>query len=266
MAGATEDGIRLGGLVDRRAVTDRLAARSRGLGPAPRSAAPAGTLPGELVPLSAVRRRTAEHLTHSLRTAAHALVVTEVDWSVVDEERRAAGLNYLPYVARAVVDAVCEFPHVNATLGDDGLLVASEVNLGVAVDLAHQGLVVPVVRRAETLDVRAISARIDALAAAARAGTLSMADLEHGTFTITNIGSLGTVLAAPIINTPQVAILSTDGVRMRPVAVPDGAGGWDTAVRPVGNLSLSFDHRAFDGAYAGGFLARVRQLLEQGVR
>lgn len=265
MAGATEDGIRLGGLVDRRAVTDRLAARSRPLGPPPAVTAAAGPA-GELVPLSAIRRRTAEHLTSSLRTAAHALVVTEVDWSVIDDQRRAAGLTYLPYVARAVVDAVCEFPHVNATLGDDGLLVASEVNLGVAVDLAHHGLVVPVVHRAETLDVRAISERIDALAATARAGKLSMADLEHGTFTITNIGSTGTVLAAPIINTPQVAILSTDGIRMRPVAVPDGSGGWDTAVRPVGNLSLSFDHRAFDGAYAGGFLARVRQLLEQGVR
>jgi pyruvate dehydrogenase E2 component (dihydrolipoamide acetyltransferase) len=254
MAGATEDGIRRGGLVDRRAVIERLGARAQPVDP---------PSPGELVPLSPIRRRTAAHLTEALRTAAHALVVTEVDWSRVDERRRAERLTYLPYVARAVAGAVCEFPLVNATLEDDVLLVADSVELGIAVDLDHGGLVVPVVRRAETMSVRELADAIAAVADGARSKRLGPDAYVGGTFTLTNIGSMGTVMAAPIINTPQVAILSTDGVRMRPVAVPDGAGAWDVDVHPVGNLSLSFDHRAFDGAYAGGFLARVRELLER---
>lgn len=255
------DGIRLGGVVDRGLVEERLAARTAPLSRPPEPSGHSGD--AELVPLSPIRRRTAAHLRRSLDTAAHALVVAEVDYGVVDRVRRAAGLTYLPFVARAVVEAVRAFPHVNATSTGDGLLVSKRVHLGVAVDLAHEGLVVPVVHAADGLRLGALARAIEDVATRARAGGLTVADVEGGTFTLTNIGSQGTVSAAPIINHPQVAILSTDGVRMRPVAVPTGDDGeWAVAVRPVGNLSLAFDHRAFDGAYAGGFLARVRHELE----
>ena len=254
--------IRLGGVVDRRSVDDRLAARDTPLvgreAPAP-VRLPSGV---ELVPFNAIRRRTAAHLTHSLAAAAHALLVIEVDYTNVDHVRRPMGLTYLPFVAEAVIDAVHDFPRVNATSTEDGLLVSSAVHLGVAVDLSFEGLVVPVVRDAGDLRLVALAARIDAQASAARAAKLTADDLTGGTFTITNVGSYGTVSAAPIINHPQVAILSTDGVRMRPVAV-HADDEWRIAIHPVGNLSLAFDHRAFDGAYAAAFLARVRDTLEQ---
>lgn len=270
---------RLGGLTDRRAVTDRIARRSAPLPtldrpPPPRPPTPPPSAPAEpvipaaphgarFVPFSTIRRRTAAHLTHSLATAAHALVVDDVDFGAVDGVRRAGGLTYLPFVARAVVDAIREFPDVNATSTDDGLFVSSAVHLGVAVDLGYEGLVVPVIHGAESLRLRALATSVDDVAARARSGGLTMPDLEGGTFTITNVGSHGTLATAPIINHPQVAILSTDGVRMRPVAVPGDGDEWRLAIRPVGNLSLSFDHRAFDGAYAAAFLGRVRALLEQ---
>jgi 2-oxoglutarate dehydrogenase E2 component (dihydrolipoamide succinyltransferase) len=199
----------------------------------------------------------------SLATSAHTLVVTEVDYHGVDPVRRAARLSFLPFVARAVIDAIGEFPHVNASVGDDQLIVHRRINLGVAVDVEFQALVVPVIKDAGGKRLEAISDAVTDLAARAKAKRLTADDLTGGTFTITNVGSYGTVVTGPIINQPQVAILSSDGVRMRPVAVRGPAGDWTVAVHPVGNLSLSFDHRAFDGAYAAAFLARVRDLLEQ---
>ncbi len=154
------------------------------------------------------------------------------------------------------------FPHVNASVGDDSLIVHRQVHLGVAVDVDFQALVVPVVKDAATKRLRAIADEIADLAARAKAKRLTADDLTGGTFTITNVGAYGTVVTGPIINQPQVGILSSDGVRMRPVAVKAGDGGWTIAVHPVGNLSLSFDHRAYDGAYAAAFLARVREILE----
>jgi pyruvate dehydrogenase E2 component (dihydrolipoamide acetyltransferase) len=265
------DGVefRLGGVIDRGAVLARIAAREVPLAappppPPPPPVAPEPPAPqGDLVPFSTIRTRTAAHLRHSLDTAAHALLVVEIDWSAVDRVRRAAGLTYLPFVARAVVEAARQFPHVNATTTDEGLRVSRAVHLGVAVDLAFEGLVVPVVHDAGDLRLRTLASRIDDAATRARSGKLTMADLEGGTFTVTNVGSYGTVSAAPIINHPQVAILSTDGIRMRPVAVPGDDGDWRIAIHPVGNLSLAFDHRAIDGAYAAAFLARVRHELEQ---
>jgi pyruvate dehydrogenase E2 component (dihydrolipoamide acetyltransferase) len=165
-------------------------------------------------------------------------------------------------VARAVVDAIAEFPHVNASVGQDELIVHPRINLGVAVDVDFQALVVPVVIDAGGKRMRALADEIGALADRARAKRLTGDDLSGGTFTITNVGSYGTLVTAPVINQPQVAILSTDGVKMRPVAVRAASGEWTIAVHPTGNLSLSFDHRAFDGAYAAAFLARVRDILE----
>jgi pyruvate dehydrogenase E2 component (dihydrolipoamide acetyltransferase) len=217
----------------------------------------------DVVELSRARRNTSQNMMRSLATSAHTLVVTEVDYHGVDPVRRAAKLSFLPFVSRAVVDAIGEFPHVNASVGDDQLIVHRRIHLGVAVDVEFQALVVPVVKDAGGKRLEAISDAVADLAARAKAKRLTADDLTGGTFTITNVGSYGTVVTGPIINQPQVAILSSDGVRMRPVAVRGPGGDWTVAVHPVGNLSLSFDHRAFDGAYAAAFLARVRDLLEQ---
>ncbi|MFP5377488.1 MAG: dihydrolipoamide acetyltransferase family protein, partial [Acidimicrobiia bacterium] len=245
--------------------------------PAPAATAPAAAAGGrsgqdETVPFTNIRRRTAEHMRRSLDTSAHTLVVTEVDYDAVDRARLPArarfkeeegfGLTYLPFVARAVVDAVSAFPLVNASVGDDQLVVHHYVNLGVAVDLNLEGLIVPVVHGADDKRLRALAREIADLAARARARKLGADDISGGTFTITNPGGYGTLLTAPIINQPQVAILSTDGVKQKPVAVPLPGGGYGVAVHPVGNLAVAFDHRAIDGAYASAFLARLREILE----
>jgi 2-oxoglutarate dehydrogenase E2 component (dihydrolipoamide succinyltransferase) len=222
----------------------------------------AATPPTGVTPFTPIRRRTGAHLRESLDSAVHALVIADVDYGAVDRVRRKLGLTYLPFVARSVIEAVRAFPNVNATSTPDGLVVSRAVHLGVAVDLEFEGLVVPVVRDAGDLRLRALAGAIDAAADAARNRRLTADGLEGGTFTITNVGGYGTVSAAPIINSPQVAILSIDGIRMRPVAIPGPDGEWAIAIRPTGNLSLAFDHRAFDGAYAAAFLDRVRTELQ----
>ena len=168
-------------------------------------------------------------------------------------------LTYLPFISRAVVDALEEWPYLNSSVGEDELIVHGEVNLGIAVDLDFEGLLVPVVHRAEEKRLVALAREISGLASRARSKRLTMDDISGGTFTITNAGGFGTLITVPVINQPQVAILSTDGVRKKPVAVelPDGSDG--IAVHPVGNLVLSWDHRAVDGAYAAAFMAKVRR-------
>jgi 2-oxoglutarate dehydrogenase E2 component (dihydrolipoamide succinyltransferase) len=229
--------------------------------PAPTYAGPAA--PGtEVIPFTAIRRTTAANLTRSLATAAHTLVVMEVDYHRVDDVRPDAGLTYLPFIARAVIDALADHPHLNAHVAEDHLIVHERIDLGVAVDLDFEGLMVPVVRDAHRLRIAPLAEAMAERAHAAKAGSLNPDDLSGGTFTLTNAGRYGTLFTAPIINRPQAAILSTDGVRTRPVALPLEDGGHGLAFHPVGNLALSFDHRAVDGAYASSFLDRVRTLLE----
>ena len=216
----------------------------------------------DVVGFTKARRATAANMLRSLATSAHTLVVTEVDYSAVDRARRAARLTFLPYVARAVIDAIRDHPDVNASVGDGELIVHRKIHLGIAVDLDFAALIVPVLRDAAELRLRSLAEGITDLAARAKAKHLGADDLDGATFTITNVGSYGTLVTAPIINQPQVAVLSTDGVAMKPVAMRTDDGGWGIAVHPLGNLSLSFDHRAFDGAYAAAFLAQVRDLLQ----
>ncbi len=247
--------------------------------PAPRQAPRAAPVPAppagerdEVIPFSNIRRRTAEHMVRSLATSAHTLVVGEVDYHNVDMVRNQAkdafraeegvSLSYLPFIARALVDAIREFPHVNASVGENELIVHRYVNLGIAVDLDFEGLIVPVVHDADGKRLRALAREFAELAGRARSKKLSADDITGGTFTITNAGPFGTFLTAPIINQPQVAILATEGVKMRPAAVDLGNGEWAVAVHPMGNLGLSFDHRAYDGAYASAFLAKVKEILE----
>jgi 2-oxoglutarate dehydrogenase E2 component (dihydrolipoamide succinyltransferase) len=226
----------------------------------------------EVIAFSNIRKRTAEHMRRSLDTSAHTLVVIEVDYENIDKvrgkvkstfkEEHGVSLSYLPFIARATVDAIREFPHVNASVGDNELIVHNYVNLGIAVDLNYEGLIVPVVHEAGDLRLPALARAISDLAGKARSKKLAADDISGGTFTITNAGGYGTLITGPIINQPQVAILSTDGVKPKPVAIPLPDGGYGIAVHPVGNLAIAFDHRAYDGAYASAFLAKLREILE----
>ncbi len=219
-----------------------------------------------------MRRRTGEHMEYSLSVAPHVLMTCEVDYEVVERVRRRHGeafrdeegieLNYLPFVSLAVVDAIREFPRVNASVGDGSLIIHHDINLGIAVDLHHEGLIVPVVHDADSKRLRAVAREIAALAHRARTGDLSAGDVTGGTFTVSNPGRYGTLFTGSIINQPQVAILSTDGVARKPVVVTADDGSEAIAIHSVGLLALSFDHRAFDGAYAAAFLDRVREIIQ----
>ena len=239
--------------------------------PAAGAAAPPGAADNERVPLSRIRRQTAEHMARSIATSAHVLQAVEVDFHRVEQARIAAGgqwksregfsLTWLPFIARAVCEAIADFPWVNASFEGDALRVHKRVHLGVAVDLDFQGLVAPVVRDAHRRDLPGLAREINRLVLAARAETLKPDDVSGATYTVSNSGSFGTFFTAPIISQPQVAILSTDGVRKKPVVV-EGSQGDVIAIRPVGVLAQSFDHRAFDGAYSAAFLRRLRHTIE----
>jgi pyruvate dehydrogenase E2 component (dihydrolipoamide acetyltransferase) len=239
----------------------------RAVMPKPRS----GT--GDTVePLNNIRRRTAEHMVMSKATSAHAYTIVEVDYEGVDRVRRAHreawreaegfSLTYLPFIARAVIDALRDFPHINATVSEGELIVHNYVNLAVAVDLDFEGLLAPVVHEADDLRLRAVARAVNDLASRARNKQLSVDDITGGTFTLSNSGSFGSYLVLPIINQPQVAILSTDGVSRKPVVVTAADGTEAVAIHSVGLLGMSWDHRAFDGAYAAAFLRQVKTIIE----
>jgi pyruvate dehydrogenase E2 component (dihydrolipoyllysine-residue acetyltransferase) len=227
---------------------------------------------GSIAPFNRVRRLTAEHMVRSKATSPHVLQAVEVDFSAVERARGAArerwrdvhgySLSYLPFIAKAVCGALREYPHVNASVEGDGLVLHPSVNLAIAVDLGPGGLVAPVIRAAEALSLTALAEAIHDVAERARGNQLRPDDFAGGTYTLSNSGTFGTLITAPIINQPQVAILSIDGVRKRPVVIEQD-GGDAIAIRPVGILAQSFDHRAMDGAYSAAFLARVRSLLEE---
>ena len=226
----------------------------------------------QVIALTKIRKLTGSHMIMSKSTSPHAFSVVEVDYANVDRARTAikeswkAGegfsLTYLPFISRAIVDALREFPHLNASIDGDNLIVHGYVDLGIAVDLDYTGLLVPVVRNADGKRIRAIAREISDLASRAHNRKLLPDEIQGGTFTISNNGSAGSVLTMPIINQPQVAIMSTDAIVRKPVVVTSSDGSESIAIHPVGNLSMSWDHRAFDGAYAGRFLVRVKQILE----
>jgi 2-oxoglutarate dehydrogenase E2 component (dihydrolipoamide succinyltransferase) len=253
--------------------------------PAPAAAPPARVVPAsppvsmaqfrtagdQVVPFSNMRRRTAEHMVRSKATSPHAFIANEVDFEAVERVRTAWGarfkaeegfaLTYLPFVARAAIEALRDFPLLNASVVEDALVVHSEVNLGIAVDLSHEGLIVPVIHRAEEVTLRGVARRIRDLAERARGRQLNADDIAGGTFSITNDGPFGTYFTVPIINQPQVAILATDGIARRPVVVTQSDGSESIAIHSTGILGVSWDHRAVDGAYVSLFLARVSELL-----
>ena len=244
------------------------------VGSAAAPAAPAvGPRAGDTVePLNNIRRRTGEHMVMSKQVSPHVLTAVEVDFEGVERVRQAHkaevkaedgfSLTYLPFITRALSDALADFPHMNASVGEGEIIVHHEINIAIAVDLDFQGLLAPVLRQADEKRLRAIARDIVDLAGRARSKQLSPDDLTGGTFTITNPGQYGTMMQFPIINQPQVAILSTDGIRRKPVVVTDAHGAESIAVHSVGVMALAWDHRAFDGAYAAAFLDRLRENIE----
>lgn len=246
--------------------------------PAPAPAAPAvaaqkpaaSVSPGdEVVKLSRMRLITADLMVKSLQTSAHVWTSVEVDFEHVEQVRQrhreqykkteGMSLTYLPFIARAVCDALREFPAVNASIDIESqtMTLHHYVNLGIAVDLSEQGLLAPVVKNADSLNIRGLARNIAAVAAGARARTLAAADMSGSTFTITNPGPFASYASAPVINQPNVAILSTDGIARRPVAVGDAI-----AIHHMSILGFSYDHRAFDGSTASLFLRYVRDAIQ----
>jgi pyruvate dehydrogenase E2 component (dihydrolipoamide acetyltransferase) len=238
--------------------------------PAAAAAAGPGDSRDEVVKMSRIRVLTAQAMVNS-RTVAPPQVWTsvEVDFDAIDQVRAkhkerfkketGASLTYLPFVARAVCDALREYPSVNSSINmeEQTMTFHPYVNLGAAVDVEQQGLYVVVVKDADQLNLRGIAQRITELAAAARSKSLSMADMTGSTFTITNPGPFASYASAPIINQPNVAILCTDGVKRRPVAVGDSI-----AIHSTGVVGLVYDHRAFDGSTASLFLLHIRNSLQ----
>jgi pyruvate dehydrogenase E2 component (dihydrolipoamide acetyltransferase) len=252
--------------------------------PAPQAAAPAKPVaaptppaeaqPGEaLEPVTAMRRGIAEHMRRSLDTAAHVTSAIEVDLSRVVAARKTLkkeyeasyGVNptYLAFIARATVLTLKDYPYVNAELRGDSIVTRNFVNLGFAVELADgKGLIVPVLKNAETMNLLGIAKGIADLAARARGKKLMPEDVQGGTFTITNPGGYGTFHGTPVINQPQSGILGTYALVKRPVVVQDDQGEDVIAIRPMMNVTLTYDHRLVDGAYAGRFLRDLRGRLE----
>jgi 2-oxoglutarate dehydrogenase E2 component (dihydrolipoamide succinyltransferase) len=210
-------------------------------------------------------------MVRSKATSAHVLQAVEADFHRVERARAAHGeawrtregfgLSFLPFVARAVCLAIADFPRVNASVEGESLVIHKRIHLGIAVDLALEGLTVPVIRDAHALPVPALARAIHDRARRAREDKLGPDDYAGGTYTISNSGSFGTLITAPVINQPQVAILSTDGVKKRPVVI-EGPDGDAIVIRPVGIIAQSFDHRAIDGAYSAAFLHRLKEIIE----
>ena len=231
----------------------------------------AGTARDEVIPFTKIRRLTAEHMVRSKATSAHTLMVKEVDYEQVElvrarlggafKERQGFSLSYLPFNAIAAIEALRDFPRLNASVGDNELIVHLDINLGIAVDIDNEGLVVPVIRSAELLDLDQLAHAVRDVAERARTKRLGPDELAGGTFTISNPGPFGTLLTGAVINQPQVAILSTDSVVRKPVVVTEKNGAESVGIHSVGLLALTFDHRAVDGAYAARFLNRMAEVL-----
>ncbi|MEA2147889.1 MAG: hypothetical protein QOG59_3476, partial [Solirubrobacteraceae bacterium] len=219
-------------------------------------------LPGAGAELSRMRRQIGAHMKRSLDTAATFTTWIEVDMSAVESARTRLRVTALSFVARACIDALREYPALNAWLEGDTYTRPEDVNLGIAVSLGEDGLIVPVIARAHELSVEGLAARIRDVARRARGRELTPDDVRGGTFTITNPGQYGSIMATPIINQPQVAILDLEAVTKRAVVVTDAAGNDSIAIRPMTILGLSWDHRALDGALSAQFLAAVKRHLE----
>jgi pyruvate dehydrogenase E2 component (dihydrolipoamide acetyltransferase) len=250
--------------------------------PAPAASAPAAPTPAphaarvpspapaaarvQVVPMSPIRKKTAEHMLLSRRTSAHVSTVFEVDFTRVDQlrrkhrssyEQRGAKLSYVPFVLKAVVDALKAFPVLNASIDGDNVVYRRDVNLGIAVAL-DWGLIVPVIHNADEKSVLGLARAVQDLAERARARKLRVEEVQGGTFTVTNPGVFGSLFGTPIINQPQVAILDLGTIEKRPVVRDDAI-----AIRTMAYVALTFDHRLVDGSDADRFMAQVKKTLQE---
>ena len=242
--------------------------------PAPVAAAAAEALPGESIePMTAMRRGIADHMRRSLDTSAHVTSAIEVDMSRIvavrerlkKEYQAAYGVNptYLAFIAMATVENLRDYPYVNGELRGESIVTRNFVNLGIAVELADgKGLIVPVLRNAETMNLLGLAKGIATIAQKARDKQLLPDDVQGGTFTITNPGGYGTFHGTPVISQPQAGILGTYALVKRPWVTQDELGKDVIAIRPIMNITLTYDHRLVDGAYAGRFLRDLRERLE----
>jgi pyruvate/2-oxoglutarate dehydrogenase complex dihydrolipoamide acyltransferase (E2) component len=238
----------------------------------PRPSAPA-TDRDEIVPMTKIRRITAENMILSKRTSAHVTTVFQVDYTNVARlreknkqaflEKNGVKLTYLPFIFRAAIQALKEFPQVNASIDGDNVVYHKDIHLGMAVAL-DWGLIVPVIRNADEKSILGLARAAQDLAERARTKRLKPEEIHGGTFTVTNPGVFGSLFGTPIIPQPQVAILGVGTIEKRPVVVSDEKGSDALGIRTVGYLALSFDHRLIDGADADRFMARVKQILEKG--
>ncbi len=256
----------VGGRVTKHDILDYLDQRPAGA-PSPQAHIPAFK-PGERVeiaPMGVMRKKIAEHMVSSRRTAAHVHSVFEVNFSrtaqlreqkKAEYERQGTKLTFLSFIARAVIESLTAFPVLNSSLDGDNIVYKKDINLGIAVAL-DWGLIVPVVKNADDKSLLGLSRAIADVAARARAKQLKPEEVQGGTFTITNPGVFGAQFGMPIINQPQMAILGIGAIEKRAVVVDDAI-----AIRPMGYLTLGYDHRLIDGAVADQFLSRIKDILE----
>ena len=261
-------GTGIGGRVTKQDILGHIESRFAATAPKPRPepAVPAAGPRVEVVPMSPIRRRTAEHMVLSKRTSAHVSTVFEIDMTRVDHlrqkhraafEERGVRLTYTPFVLKAVVDALKAFPVLNASIDGDNVVYHKDINLGVAVAL-DWGLIVPVIHHADEKNVLGLARTTADLAERARAKKLRVEEVQGGTFTITNPGVFGSLFGTPIINQPQVAILGVGTIEKRPVVREDAI-----AIRTMAYFALTFDHRLVDGADADRFMAQVKRTLQE---
>jgi 2-oxoglutarate dehydrogenase E2 component (dihydrolipoamide succinyltransferase) len=216
--------------------------------------------------MSPIRKKTAEHMVLSKRISAHVSTVFEIDFTRIDQlrhkhkasfEERGVRLTYMPFVLKAVVDALAAFPVLNASIEGDNVVYRKDVNLGVAVAL-DWGLIVPVIHHADEKNVLGLARAVNDIAERARAKKLKVEEVQGGTFTVTNPGVFGSLFGTPIINQPQVAILGLGTIEKRPVVRDDAI-----AIRTMAYVALTFDHRLVDGSDADRFMAQIKKTLQE---
>jgi pyruvate/2-oxoglutarate dehydrogenase complex dihydrolipoamide acyltransferase (E2) component len=244
-----------GGRVTKKDVLE-FVARNADAGKAP-IAGGDGSMGEEVLPLTQMRKTIAERMLKSRQTSAHVSTFFEADFSSIAAFRAGRNLTYLPFVVRAVTRALRDVPVVNSMWADQGILVKKDLHVGIATAL-EEGLLVPVVRHADRKGLTQLAKEITDLADRARSKKLNPDEVQGGTFTITNHGGFGSLFSTPIIHQPQIAILGVGAIEKRAVVLNDAI-----AIRPMGYLSLSFDHRVIDGATADQFMAKVKHYLEQ---
>jgi pyruvate dehydrogenase E2 component (dihydrolipoamide acetyltransferase) len=263
-------GTGIGGRVTKQDILGHIGSVAPGAAASPPAPSAPATAPGgarvEVVPMSPIRRRTAEHMVLSRRTSAHVSTVFEIDMTRVEQlrqkhkaafEERGVRLTYTPFILKAVVDALKAFPVLNASIDGDNVVYRKDVNLGVAVAL-DWGLIVPVIHHADEKNVLGLARAAHDLAERAHAKKLKVEEVQGGTFTVTNPGVFGSLFGTPIINQPQVAILDVGTIEKRPVVRDDAI-----AIRTMCYLALTFDHRLVDGADADRFMAFVKKTLQE---